>query len=134
MRINFNYRVLGSSTTAIFLSNYHSLYAPNTSDGCHARVHLYGNSRPAMNATKYKIKNCQHCTRTNNLEICRQVLYRLSYPGFDESCPIKVTFIHILTSNENATPKCTSISERYIEYTFTEDFWWFYEYKRLTQH
>ena len=33
---------------------------------------------------------------------------------------------HILTSNENATAKCTSISQGYIECTFTEDFWWFY--------
>ena len=31
--------------------------------------------------------------------------------------------LYILTSNENATPKCTSISRGYIEYTFTEDFW-----------
>ena len=35
---------------------------------------------------------------------------------------------YILTSNENATPKYTSISKGYIEYTFTEDFWWFREY------
>ena len=27
----------------------------------------------------------------------------------------------ILTSNENATPKCTSISQGYIEYTLTEN-------------
>ena len=36
VRTNLNYRVLGTSTTAIFLSNYHSLYAPKPSDECHA--------------------------------------------------------------------------------------------------
>ena len=40
-------------------------------------------------------------TRTHNLEICSAVLYRLSYPGFEESCAIKVTFIHTRTSNTN---------------------------------
>ena len=29
----------------------------------------------------------------------------------------------ILTSNENATPKYTSIFQGYIEYSFEEDFW-----------
>ena len=36
--------------------------------------------------------------------------------------------ICILTSNENATPKSTSISQGYVDFTFTENFWWFYEY------
>ena len=36
MRTNLNYRVPGTSTAAIFLSNDHSLYAPITSDECHA--------------------------------------------------------------------------------------------------
>ena len=30
--------------------------------------------------------------------------------------------VYIITSNENATPRCTSISQGYTEYTFTEDF------------
>ena len=42
--------------------------------------------------------------------------------------------LNILTSNENATPKCTIISQGYIEDTFTEDFWWFYECKRQTPY
>ena len=35
------------------------------------------------------------------------------------------TFIctYILTGNENASPKYTSKSQGYMEYTFTEDFW-----------
>ena len=49
---------------------------------------------------------------------------------------LKMFFIqvHILTSNGNATPKCTSISQGYIEYTFSEDFWGFYEYERQTPY
>ena len=31
-------------------------------------------------------------------------------------------YMFVLTRNENATNKCTSISQGYIEYTFTEDF------------
>ena len=53
-------------------------------------------------------------------------------------CHFKISygtlFIHILTSNENATPKCTSISQGYIEYTFTEDVWGFNEYERQTPY
>ena len=33
---NLNYRVVGTSTAAIFLSNNHSLYALIISDECHA--------------------------------------------------------------------------------------------------
>ena len=36
VRTLLNYRVLGTSTTAIFLSNDHSVYARITSDGRHA--------------------------------------------------------------------------------------------------
>ena len=36
VRTNLNYHVLGTSTAAIFLSNDHFLYAPITSDECHA--------------------------------------------------------------------------------------------------
>ena len=62
VRTNLNYRlhVLGTSTTANFLSNDNSLYASITSDECHAWFHLYGTSRPARStskATKYKMKN-----------------------------------------------------------------------------
>ena len=32
-------------------------------------------------------------TRTHSLEICSAVLYRLSYPGFDENSVIKVILI-----------------------------------------
>ena len=45
VRTSLNNSVLGTSTTAIFLSNDHSLYAPiylYTSDEIHAWVHLYG--------------------------------------------------------------------------------------------
>ena len=60
MRTNLNYRVLGTSTAAIFLSNNHFLYAHITSDECHAWFHLYETSRPARSAskaTKYKMKS-----------------------------------------------------------------------------
>ena len=40
----------------------------------------------------------------------------------------------ILTSNENATHKYTSIYQGYIKYIFTEDSWWFHEYKKLTRY
>ena len=43
-------------------------------------------------------------------------------------------YLHILTSNENATPQCSSISQWCIEYTFTKDLWWFYEHKRQKQY
>ena len=33
---NLNYRVLGCGIAAIFLANGHSVYAPITSDECHA--------------------------------------------------------------------------------------------------
>ena len=36
VRTNINYRVLGTSINAIFLSNDHSLYAPVTPDECRA--------------------------------------------------------------------------------------------------
>ena len=47
----------------------------------------------------------QSGTRNHSLEICSAVLYRLSYPGFDESCAIKVflmvmTFIYTCTCGE----------------------------------
>ena len=42
-------------------------------------------------------------TRTNKLEISSLMLYRLSYPGFDESSQMKVTFIHAFTSDTNYT-------------------------------
>ena len=34
-----------------------------------------------------------------------------------------IIVITILTSNEKATLRCTSLSQGYIEYTFTDDFW-----------
>ena len=40
----------------------------------------------------------------------------------------------IFASNENATPKRTLISLWYIDYTFTEDFWWFYKHKIQTPY
>ena len=46
----------------------------------------------------------------------------------------QLVYTAILTSNENATSKCTSISLGYIGYTFAEDFWLFYECKRQTQY
>ena len=47
------YRVLGTSTTVILLSNDHSLCAPiYTSEECHAWYHLYGTSRPTRNTSK----------------------------------------------------------------------------------
>ena len=103
---NLNYHVLGISTAAIFLSNDHSLYAPFTSDECHAWFHLYGTSQPARRASKAtnikKGKSLAHGgTQTHNLKICSLTLYRLSYLGFDESCPIKVTFINTCTSDTN---------------------------------
>ena len=48
MRTNMNYHVRGTCSAAIFLSNYHSLYAPITSDECHTWFHLFGLSWPAM--------------------------------------------------------------------------------------
>ena len=45
-----------------------------------------------------------------------------------------ITGWYILTSNENATRKWTSLSRGCIEYTFTEDFLWSYEYKRQTPY
>ena len=36
LRTNLNYRVLGTSAAAIFLSNDNSLYAPISLDECHA--------------------------------------------------------------------------------------------------
>ena len=72
-------------TAAIFLSNDHSLYAPITSDVCHAWFHLYRTNRPfksASKATNNKWKSLVHSgTRTNNLQICSAELYRLSYSG-----------------------------------------------------
>ena len=50
--------------------------------------------------TKWKIL-AYSWTRAHNLEICSLKLYRLSYPDFDESCPIKMTFIHTCTSDTN---------------------------------
>ena len=60
VRTNLNYFVLGTNTAAIFLSNDNSLYAPITSNECHARFHLYGTRRLARSASKawkYKMKN-----------------------------------------------------------------------------
>ena len=99
VRTNLNYRVLGTSTAAIFLSNVHSLYAPITSDEFHALFHLYGTSRPAtsaLKATQYKIKNLVHSwTRTQNLEMSSLMLYRLSYQLWWK-WPFYI-YIHVLT-------------------------------------
>ena len=47
-----------------------------------------------------------------------------------------VLLIYKLTSKfkENATSKYTSICKGYIEYTSTEDFWWFREYNRYARY
>ena len=93
---NLNYCVLEESTTTIFLSNDHSLYAPITSDECHAWLYLYGTSRPArsaLKATKYKMeKNSHNRTPNHNLEI----LARCS-----SDWATKVTFILTCTSDAN---------------------------------
>ena len=60
VRTLLNYRVLGTSITAIFLSNHHSLYEPIYLWWMHAWFHLYGTSQPARSsskAIKCKIKN-----------------------------------------------------------------------------
>ena len=69
----------------------------------------------------------QMCTKTLTLPLTHELLQiQVSYI----TCPFLVTrpyhryqnFLLILTSNENATPNCTSISQGYIEYTFPEVF------------
>ena len=52
---NLNYRVLGTSTMAIFLSN--SLYAPIASDEYHASFHLYGPSWPYDRITPSRLSS-----------------------------------------------------------------------------
>ena len=66
---------------------------------CMGPVDLPGARRKRQN-TKLNILS-NNGTRTHNLEISSLTLYRLSYPGFDESCPIKVTFKHEYSSDTN---------------------------------
>ena len=60
---------------------------------------VHGTSRP--------VKECVESDKIQNEKFLPAVgveltmLYRKSYPGFDESCPIKVTFIHACASNTN---------------------------------
>ena len=62
------------------------------------------------------------CKKGNSETACACIkIWNAEVPTCNSIC-------HILTSNENATPKFTSISQGYIEYTFTEDFWGFNEY------
>ena len=83
MLTNWNYRVLETSTVAIFLPNDPCLYARFTSNECHACFHLYGTSRPARSASKattYVMKILAHSrTRTYNFYISSEVLFWLSY-------------------------------------------------------
>ena len=66
---------------------------------CMGPVDLQGAYRKRHN-TKWKIQ-VHSVTRTYNLKICILMLYRLSYPGYDESCPIKVNFINKCTFDTN---------------------------------
>ena len=66
---------------------------------CMGPVDLPGAHRKQRNT---KWKSLAHSgTRTLYLQTCSLMLYRLSCPGFDESLPIKVTFIHTCTSYTN---------------------------------
>ena len=92
--------VLRTSTAAILLSNENSIYEPITSDEClmldlicMGPVYLPGARRKRQN-TKWKKILAHSGNRTHNLEINSLILYRLSYPRFDENCHIKVAFIH----------------------------------------
>ena len=87
------------TNTCIFLSNDHSPCTPITSDAwfiCMGPVELQG-ARWKRQITKWK-NACPQGTRAYNLEISSLMLYHLSYPGFDEKCPFKVTFIHTCAS------------------------------------
>ena len=58
---------------------------------------------------KWKMETLQYVQERKSVSYCKVLSYER------ES--------NILMSNENATPKCTSIFQGYIEYTFIEDFW-----------
>ena len=54
VRTLLNYRLLGTSTAAIFFQVIILSMHLYTSDECHAWFHLYGTSRPARSASKAK--------------------------------------------------------------------------------
>ena len=84
------YRVLGSSTAAIFLSCDHSLYVFRKNVMldfiCMRPVEMPGASWKWQNI---KGKTLAHSgTRTLNLEICSPILQILRYTGSEENGPI----------------------------------------------
>ena len=81
IRTNLNYRVLETSAAAIFLSNDHSLYEPIAmlDFNCMCSIDLPG-ARGKRKKTQIE-KFSPIVARTHNIEVCWQMLHRLSYPG-----------------------------------------------------
>ena len=97
VRTLLNYHVLGTSTTTVFLSNDHSLYAPM--DGRHAWFHLHGTSRPsASEALKYQMKNsCPQWDSNPQPWNFKSDSLPTELAGFVECCLFKWPYyIHVL--------------------------------------
>ena len=103
VRTCLNTRILGTSTAAIFFQEVIlSINILPRMNGmldfiCMGPVDLQGARRKRQNS-KWTIL-AHNGTRTYSIEIFFLTLYRLSYPGIDETFPIKGTFINTYDNN-----------------------------------